>query len=89
MNRQVYFRIGDSLPYNAGINRMPYSEVCMHMRIAGHCMGWKIVGQNAVQLFDKLGNVWSAPITLGEAGFYQDSRGIYRYMDAAETDGEL
>jgi hypothetical protein len=56
---------------------MPYSEVCMSMRVAGkpmHC----IMGDNGmVQLFDRDGNKFSFPITSGEAGFYSDANGIY------------
>lgn len=49
---------------------MPFSEVCMHMRIAGRVMAAEIVGTAAIQLFDAdTGDKFSAPITAGEAGF--------------------
>lgn len=58
---------------------MPCSEVCMHMRIAGRCMMFEIVGQDhpMVQLHRADGSHFSFPITTGEAGVYRDAQGLY------------
>lgn len=72
-----YYQIGDALPASAGCI-MPHSEVCMSMRVAGKAMGWKIIDERMVQLYDAKGEEFSAPVLLGEAGFYQDEKGIYR-----------
>jgi hypothetical protein len=58
---------------------MPYSEVCMHMRIAGKKMACALVGSRPmVQLFDlQTGSPFSAPILTGEAGVFEDSDGYY------------
>lgn len=49
---------------------MPYSEVCMHMGIAGQTM---LAAETAsglmVQLYDEQGRPFSFPITKGEAGW--------------------
>lgn len=53
------------------IIRLPFSEVCVHMRVADKVMGAEIVEDGrAVQLYDDNGNRFSAPITTGEAGIY-------------------
>lgn len=52
---------------------MPYSEVCMHMQIAGQMMQIELVGNPKhlmVQVFDLSGALFSFPITQGEAGVY-------------------
>jgi len=46
---------------------LPYSEACMHMRVAGKTME-VLVLQNGAQLFDSDGKEFSFPITHGEAG---------------------
>ena len=48
---------------------VPYSEVAMHMRIAGDEMWMMRVGPHMVQLYDDDGRVFSSPITSGEAGW--------------------
>ncbi len=58
--------------------RLPYSEVCMHMRVAGKPMNVQIVveGTSAVaQLLNDDGSRFSSPILLGEAGIYTDGVG--------------
>lgn len=47
---------------------MPYSEVCMHMRVAGKPMLTRPVGHNMCQLYTPNGRIFSFPITMGEAG---------------------
>lgn len=52
--------------------RLPWSEVCMHMRVAGKIMDAELVENGtAIQLYDEEGDAFSFPITLGEAGFYR------------------
>lgn len=64
---------------------MPYSEVCMHMGIAGKKMYAKILEREekpvAAQLFDENKRPFSSPVTTGEAGFYEDEEGFYFYRD--------
>ncbi|MFJ2419242.1 hypothetical protein [Streptomyces brevispora] len=51
------------------IIRLPLSEACTQMQLAGKVMGAEIVeGSRAVQLYDGNGNRFSAPITTGAAG---------------------
>lgn len=74
--QRVYVR-----PNTLFLNYMPYSEVCMHMRIAGKPMACKLVGDRPmVQLYDiTTREPFSFPITAGEAGLYTDSDGEH-YM---------
>lgn len=63
-----------------GRAEMPYSEVCMHMLIAGKVFDFKIVGDRypMIQLLNPDGSQFSGPITTGEAGVYsQDDRLFY------------
>lgn len=50
---------------------LPWSEVCMHMRVAGTTMTGRLVGTRypMVQLVTDEGRLFSAPITTGEAGW--------------------
>lgn len=49
---------------------LPYSEVCMHMGVAGHTMVGRMVRRGRmVQLLRDDGGLFSAPITQGEAGW--------------------
>jgi hypothetical protein len=61
---------------------MPFSEVCMFMRIAGEAMQVRLQaphGYANAQLF-RNGREFSFPITPGEAGFYfEEGRGYYCY----------
>lgn len=102
-------------PEETGRAAMPFSEVCMHMRVAGKPMRFRLLqsprGYLSVQLFEDAtacsmcdgegsadlsvdgrpvratciyceGTGWrrfSAPITTGEAGIYQDEQGFYFY----------
>lgn len=64
---------------------LPYSEVCMHMRVAGRKAFVKLQTPNgrkhpvSAQLFMKDMTPFSSPITFGEAGFYFDRNRIYYY----------
>lgn len=57
---------------------MPFSEACMHMRIAGKRMNAE-VRKDSVQLLDENDRNFSFPITLGEAGVFSDKDGNYIY----------
>jgi hypothetical protein len=74
---KTYVETGDIIFHD-----MPHSEVCMHMRVAGHAMFVKVVagamGITSAQLYDCQGNIFSAPITMGEAGFFFEN-GTRRY----------
>jgi len=55
---------------------LPYSEVCMHLGLAG--LGQKVqILSDGVQILTVDGNNFSFPITYGEAGIYSDSEGHY------------
>ncbi len=70
---------------------MPFSEACMHMRVAGTRMWFTIVGDEypMVQLLyhppgDKPGDPlkpFSFPITLGEGGVYHQDGEFYCYPE--------
>lgn len=61
---------------------MPYSEVCMYMRIAGKEMDFEVVSQHAVQLY-RDGKPFSMPILTGEAGLFHTDDGFYYNLVAA------
>jgi hypothetical protein len=71
--RKQYIVRGERVP-----NEMPWSEVCMHMRVAGLVLDVEIIGEQypMAQLY-RDGQPFSAPITLGEAGIHQDIDGFY------------
>ncbi|WNI17673.1 hypothetical protein [Actinacidiphila sp. ITFR-21] len=50
---------------------MPWSEVCMHLRVSDQVMEVEL-REHGAQLI-KEGRVFSSPITWGEAGIYTDS----------------
>lgn len=66
---------------------MPHSEVCMFMRIAGEPMYCQFVGDdNAVQLFDLEGQLFSFPILYSEAGIYRQGNSFYYYQNIETED---
>lgn len=66
-------------PGESGLAKMPYSEVCMSMRVAGHYMSFHFLKNGrSVQLY-KDGSPYSGTITIGEAGIYSDDEGYYYY----------
>lgn len=82
------------------IKAMPFSEVCMHMGIAGKKMMAELIfrenGSAVCQLYQWREDTadmgkgvgytpFSSPILSGEAGFYQDDGGYYGYF-AKEID---
>jgi len=69
-------------PGEKGYAEMPYSEVCMHMRVAGKPMNFLFKDQQypSVQLLREDGLPFSGPITYGEAGiYYREGEGYYYY----------
>lgn len=81
MNRKVYVRRNTFF-----LNTMPWSEVCMHMQIAGKPMICELVSDRMVQLYEpnfrELDGAtslrdalkpFSAPILTGEAGIFEES----------------
>ena len=62
------------------IGTMPYSEVCMHMQIAGQKMAFELTPNNrAVQLYTLDGKEFSFPILTCEAGVFNDGVILYGY----------
>jgi hypothetical protein len=70
-----YIRVGQF-----GTTKMPHSEVCMSMRVAGKVMRFKVLSERLVQLYDPDNySKFGAPILPGEAGIFTDSDGMYYY----------
>lgn len=69
---------------------LPYSEVCMHMGVAGRTM-LALVQERSVQLLEKNDKhelrLFSAPITHGEAGIYTEANFLYTYRPRGEIHG--
>jgi hypothetical protein len=67
---------------------LPHSEVCMHMRVAGKRAIVEVVtnGLNytSAQIRRQDGTPFSAAVTLGEAGLYEDREGVYTYPIPAD-----
>lgn len=55
---------------------MPWSEVCIHLRVQGKTLPVR-VQTNGAQLLNDDGTALSFPITHGEAGIYGDTEGLY------------
>ena len=65
---------------------LPFSEVCMHMRVAGRVMDVRMTEGRypMAQLLNPDGSEFSAPILTAEAGIYGDvDRGFYCYPPKA------
>lgn len=58
---------------------MPYSEVCMYMKVAGQVRPVLILS-NMAQIMNHNGTQFSAPVTFGEAGIYTDSATGLHYV---------
>lgn len=70
---QVFVSVGDVIRL-----RLPYSEACMSMRVAGKPMNVQFVGEGGypmAQLLNDDGSRFSFPILPGEAGIFTDSGG--------------
>lgn len=55
---------------------LPYSEVCMHLRVAGLPRSVEVLATGA-QILNEDGTPYSFPVTHGEAGIYRDAKGLY------------
>lgn len=55
---------------------LPFSEVCMHMRVAGVSRNVEVRSDGA-QILNEDGSKFSFPVTHGEAGVYRDANGFY------------
>jgi hypothetical protein len=66
---------------------LPYSEVCMHMRIAGQHRPVAVL-EHGAQILNPDGSPFSFPVTWGEAGIYTDAKGR-PYADADLTARDL
>ena len=64
-------------PDQETILELPYSEVCMHLRVAGTRMPARLQPDGMVQLLDADGRDFSFPITAAEAGLHHDQDGWY------------
>jgi len=64
-------------PNQETILELPYSEVCMHLRVAGTRMRARLVADGMVQLLDPEGREFSFPITAAEAGLQHDRDGWF------------
>ncbi len=56
--------------------RLPHSEVCMHLRVAGQVREVEVL-EHGAQILDEDGRRFSFPITHGEAGIFRDEGGLY------------
>ena len=52
--------------------KLPHSEVCMHMRVAGREMDVLVLTGGAQLVEPETGTPYSAPILHGEAGIYSE-----------------
>jgi hypothetical protein len=66
--------------------KMPWSEVCWHMRVADKEMLVELTAKKPpmVQLFKLDGGRFSFPILPGEAGIFRDHIGYYITVEAAQ-----
>jgi hypothetical protein len=62
-------------PNQETILELPYSEVCMHLGVAGTRMRARLEPNGMVQLLDTDGRAFSFPITAAEAGLDHDQDG--------------
>jgi hypothetical protein len=65
---------------------LPYSEVCMHLRVAGTRMRARLQPNRMVQLLQPDGTDFSFPITDSEAGLYTDEQGAWLITADEEPD---
>ena len=54
---------------------LPYSEVNMHMRVAGQIRNVKVLPDNSAQILNSDGSPFSFPVLWGEAGIGSDGDG--------------
>ncbi len=75
MDAKTYVNPGDFFSIE-----LPWSEVNMHMRVAGQRMTAELTtGQHPMVQLWKDGHHFSFPVGTGEAGLYRDQDGYYGY----------
>jgi hypothetical protein len=57
--------------------QLPFSEICMHLRVAGTRMRARLEPNQMVQLLQPDGSQFSFPITAAEAGLETDGQGAW------------
>jgi hypothetical protein len=86
--QRLYVQPGDTVRVE-----LPYSEVCMHMQVAGQARLVQVTDGRypMAQILNEDGRVFSFPVGLGEAGFYQDGERVYCYpvIDTGELADRL
>lgn len=81
----MYLRRIDVVVGDQWVAEMPYSEVCMHLGVAGKRHRVQLTARG-VQLLNGNGEPISLPVLPGEGGVYYDARGFYRYPTAQTWD---
>jgi hypothetical protein len=78
MATKVYVQRGETIE-----KLMPWSEVMTHMGMAGTVQSVYVAGWHGWPMVHVInpttGHDVCGPVTLGEAGFYEDSHGFYFY----------
>ncbi|WP_326827449.1 hypothetical protein [Streptomyces sp. NBC_01751] len=59
--------------------RLPWSEVCMHMRVAGEIRP-VLLKEHGAQILNEDGSNFSFPVTFGEAGFRANVDRTFQYI---------
>ncbi len=57
-------------------HRMPWSEVCMHLKVAEQVRSVRVL-ETGAQILNEDGTRYSFAINHGEAGIYRDAQGLY------------
>ena len=71
--RSIEVKIGEPV-----YKKMPASEVCLHMRVTDRWMAVVVLeGGRMAQLYDQAGQMFSGPITVGEAGIFRREDGTF------------
>jgi hypothetical protein len=55
---------------------LPYSEVCMHLRVAGQARTVRVT-ERAAEILDADGRPLTAPVLHAEAGIHRDDAGLF------------
>jgi hypothetical protein len=66
---------------------LPFSEVCMHLRVAGTRMRARLEPNQMVQLLQPDGSQFSFPITAGQVGLEIDGAGAWLTTVDHDPDG--
>lgn len=65
---------------------LPWSEVCMHLKVAGQVRDVRVLHTSA-QILNEDGTPYSFPVTHGEAGIYTDAEGLYINLTVNDLPG--